>query len=340
MACSDSLTSDQVPDNYKEAFILSGYRRPRSSFLQCLLSVVKLNNETLNIWTHLLPFITLLIYFIWSFPFQIWPFYLIPLHTYPMVAMEISILTYLLGSSVAHTFNCMSSKIRHICFYLDYTAISVFGVAGSCATFFYLRPSEKHNFFLYSHPNIFIAGSVLVNLAQIYVSCFSRHSWIVHRYAIRTIAFSLVFMYGNFPNYHRFCNCMLGNEEDCPSRVSLFILGYSSYIISAILNVVRVPERYFPYVFDIIGHNHQWVHVVTTLGTISHFNMVKNDMEAREQEHEYLLNGMNGWNTLGCTAITAILGLVFITWLGYHLTEDGHLHFSCYGKRLKQTKNE
>uniref|UniRef100_A0A8D2PS54 Uncharacterized protein n=1 Tax=Zosterops lateralis melanops TaxID=1220523 RepID=A0A8D2PS54_ZOSLA len=45
------LRVHQVP----EPGILSGYRPPRSSVSQCLLSVFHMNNETLNVWTHLGP---------------------------------------------------------------------------------------------------------------------------------------------------------------------------------------------------------------------------------------------------------------------------------------------
>ncbi|KAG8535860.1 hypothetical protein GDO81_027596 [Engystomops pustulosus] len=35
--------------------IMSGYRHPKSSALDCLLSSFQMTNETVNIWTHFLP---------------------------------------------------------------------------------------------------------------------------------------------------------------------------------------------------------------------------------------------------------------------------------------------
>uniref|UniRef100_A0A8C3NXP2 Uncharacterized protein n=1 Tax=Cyanoderma ruficeps TaxID=181631 RepID=A0A8C3NXP2_9PASS len=49
------LRAHQVPQLYREPGILSGYRPPRSSVSQCLLSALRAHNETLNIWTHLAP---------------------------------------------------------------------------------------------------------------------------------------------------------------------------------------------------------------------------------------------------------------------------------------------
>lgn len=41
---------------FHEQGILFGYRHPQSSATACVLSLFQMTNETLNIWTHLLPF--------------------------------------------------------------------------------------------------------------------------------------------------------------------------------------------------------------------------------------------------------------------------------------------
>uniref|UniRef100_A0A493TWE1 Uncharacterized protein n=3 Tax=Anatinae TaxID=2068716 RepID=A0A493TWE1_ANAPP len=48
------LSINQVP-KVREQGILCGYRPPRSSAADCLLSVFQMTNETLNIWTHFVP---------------------------------------------------------------------------------------------------------------------------------------------------------------------------------------------------------------------------------------------------------------------------------------------
>lgn len=40
---------------FREQGIVFGYRHPRSSAADCLLSVFQMTNETLNIWTHFVP---------------------------------------------------------------------------------------------------------------------------------------------------------------------------------------------------------------------------------------------------------------------------------------------
>lgn len=40
---------------FREDGIISGYRHPQSSALDCVLSSFQMTNETVNIWTHFLP---------------------------------------------------------------------------------------------------------------------------------------------------------------------------------------------------------------------------------------------------------------------------------------------
>ena len=50
------LTVQQVPEQHKEISIISGYRQ-RLDYEDCLRSIFRLHNETVNIWTHLLGFL-------------------------------------------------------------------------------------------------------------------------------------------------------------------------------------------------------------------------------------------------------------------------------------------
>lgn len=43
------------PQVFWEEGIMSGYRCPTSSALDCVLSSFQMTNETVNIWTHFLP---------------------------------------------------------------------------------------------------------------------------------------------------------------------------------------------------------------------------------------------------------------------------------------------
>ena len=50
------LKVQEVPDHHKEISISDGYRQ-RLEYKDCLWSIFKIHNETVNIWTHLLGFL-------------------------------------------------------------------------------------------------------------------------------------------------------------------------------------------------------------------------------------------------------------------------------------------
>ncbi|XP_009572212.1 PREDICTED: membrane progestin receptor gamma-B-like, partial [Fulmarus glacialis] len=95
--------------------ILFGYRPPRSSAADCLLSVFQMTNETLNIWTHFVP---------------------------ACLAYLLTCCIYPLASSCAHTFSTMSTRARHICYFFDYAALSMYSLGSALAYSAYVFPAE------------------------------------------------------------------------------------------------------------------------------------------------------------------------------------------------------
>lgn len=312
---------EEVPLPYKEKYILTGYRQPCSSLADCVVSIFRLNNETLNIWTHFLPFVFLLRHFYKTFPSELYP--LEPSY-YPLLSLELSICCYLLGSTLAHTFNCMTPRIRHICFYVDYVAISMYGVGGACTNFYYLRPLGT-GFFLFDSPNLFIGGASLCNLISTYFTCASRHKWEPAKYVIRTLSFALPFLYGNSLTFVRLFLCVFAGRDECSVSLVFLFLCWTAYLVCAVLNATRFPERLYPATFDNIGHNHQWVHVLTSLGTVCHFWAVQTALEARKDLMPALLDGLTFSSSLGWMLGTLFVASAMAVWFGYQLTTDGHL---------------
>lgn len=55
-----------------------------------------------------------------------------------------------------------------------------------------------------------------------------------------------------------------------------------AYAIGAGFYVSRVPERWWPGVFDIAGHSHQIFHVFVIMGALAHYTATKVLMDWRE----------------------------------------------------------
>ncbi|XP_033051413.1 membrane progestin receptor delta isoform X3 [Trachypithecus francoisi] len=119
------LQVHQVPRVFWEDGIMSGYRRPTSSALDCVLSSFQMTNETVNIWTHFLP----TWYFLWRLlalaggpGFRAEPYH------WPLLVFLLPACLYPFASCCAHTFSSMSPRARHICYFLDYGALSLYSL--------------------------------------------------------------------------------------------------------------------------------------------------------------------------------------------------------------------
>jgi len=60
---SDSILEDSIPEWTKKDYIIYGYRS-KKNIGECLFSIFKIHNETINIWSHLISLITF-IYILW-----------------------------------------------------------------------------------------------------------------------------------------------------------------------------------------------------------------------------------------------------------------------------------
>ena len=321
--CAEYVTVDKVPEQYQEPFILTGYRQPHSSFLYCIVSAFRLNNETLNIWTHFIPFVAFIVYFWKTSPSQqLWTMTATEPLYYPLIAEEISILAYHLCSTIAHTFNCMSPRVRHICFYLDYAAISLYGIGVGCSTVHYSWPVNS-KLFLFQYPSYYIRFCSVLCIVVMYVMCASRHKWAKVKYVVRTLAYMSMFVYTNSPTFYRFWRYLLNDEDDHLSLSYTFV-GWSAYVVAAVLNPSRLPERYSPRTFDIVGHNHQLLHVLVTLASLLHLWAVQLDIvERRTQMEDLSLRELN--SSLEWTFGTLIVTLAIALWFSVKLTPSGHL---------------
>ncbi|XP_054838059.1 membrane progestin receptor epsilon [Eublepharis macularius] len=277
------LRWDEVPDDFVECFILSGYRRLHSTAQECLASVLQPTNETLNFWTHFLPLLLfagkfcrlLLLRGAGDLPFH-HPF-LLPLWCYASGVL----LTFAM-SCTAHVFSCLSLRLRAAFFYLDYASISYYGFASTMAYYYYLLPGlsllEPRALSRYllqrlgwhvdcSAPLAFYSAlllpvAFLLAVACTVACCKSRSDWCAYPFAIRTFVFAMPLSMA--------CPIMLESllfdlKGHNPTLFVYFYRRYFWLLVAAFFNVSKIPERIQPGLFDIIGHSHQFFHIFTFL---------------------------------------------------------------------------
>ncbi len=215
------LRHTDVPPRVTENFILSGYRFPNYSLLQCLVSAFLPTNETGNFWTHFLPIFVFTFHFLEVFTWEGAPEPSNPFF-YPFWNYFLGVLYLLLASSLAHLLNSMSLIIREICFFVDYGTISAYTVGSSLAYYYYIHPqagipeigfggqnsTQRKNLnadeeawpsapsptqFQLFFESLYIPSSFLVAIICVITCCNTRQCWRKYRYAVRTLVFLLPF---------------------------------------------------------------------------------------------------------------------------------------------------
>ncbi|XP_072702737.1 membrane progestin receptor delta isoform X2 [Ciconia boyciana] len=257
----------QVPQIFWEDGIMSGYRHPKSSALDCVLSSFQMTNETVNIWTHFLP----TWYFVWRFLVlsSSLDFCQEPYH-WPLLIYLLLVCLYPFASSCAHTFSSMSARARHICYFCDYGALSLYSLGCAFAYGAYAMPDHWVSGVLHRY---FVPAAAFNSFVCTGLSCYSRFPELERprlSKVLRTAAFVYPFLYDNIPLFYRLFFCFWSN---CAWNEA--VAGYCYHLLFALLTgflfASHLPERLAPGRFDYIGHSHQLFHICAVLGT--HFQL-------------------------------------------------------------------
>ena len=319
----DSLLDvNRVPLQYREPFIVCRYREPCSSAWQCLRSLLYPTNETVNFWSHFALLLLLLAYIIQTCPDCFSKEgHLVNPYCYPMLSGAVSIIAYHIMSCTAHVFCSMSPRVRHMCFFLDYGAISVYCMGGAIACSHYLNP-QPTGFILFDSRPVLLTLTMATAVFGCVISCATRHRWAGSKYILRTIGYFLPFIASNSPTIYRGLACIFKLKE-CSRSLIPAANCYSLYFLAAFMNVARLPERRFPGWFDFFGQSHHWVHTLTSLGTFEIYRACLTEMIVRWPSPEEDVSHMS--SSLLWMVATLCAVLLSVLYFGLQLTENGNL---------------
>ncbi|KAK3106379.1 hypothetical protein FSP39_018838 [Pinctada imbricata] len=291
----------QVPEHFHELFIMGGYRHPKSTAKQCVLSVFDPTNETLNFWTHFLPSL----YFIWvlrdlteTLDFRNDSF------TWPLLMYMFACCIFPLASATAHTFNTMSYHARHICFFLDYAALSLFSLGAALAYKAYVFPHCLQDTFLDSY---FVQIAFINSILGTTISCETRFmNPSFFRKILRIGAFAWPYIFDCIPIIMRLLYC---DSTECKLASQLnHGRQFAFAVIAAFLYISHIPERLQPGKFDIIGHSHQLFHISSILGVHDQMQGILLDMQYHQTRKSEV---MEDWDFHDINSSLGIMGTVF-----------------------------
>jgi len=183
--------------------------------------------------------------------------------------IHLSAICFCLGcSAIFHLFQIHSKKWNEILAKLDYGGISLLIMGSSippiwynysCAPVFWLR-----NFFA-----ILIISSCMICFVITMMPSMNQPKYI----KFRAIMFCILGLSAGAP----MLGLLLCSEQSQLSmleggRAWPWALGGLVYIFGAILYALRLPERWYPKRFDLVGSSHNIFHVMVIIGAAIHFN--------------------------------------------------------------------
>ncbi|KAF2190297.1 HlyIII-domain-containing protein [Zopfia rhizophila CBS 207.26] len=240
-------------------FIHTGYRQATHSFYRSIISIPRIHNETVNIWSHGLGSIAFLVtplFMYWSISSRYQ--YATSTDLFALFTFFASVTVCFLFSSSFHIFLNHSPRIWYVTSQLDHLGI-VLVIWGSTV------PSA--HFGHYCDPKLQWFYWKLATLCALLCGHATFHPMFRTPAGrkIRVLLYMLLGLSSFFPAIHGVK--MNGYAEH--DR----LMGLSYFIGLGILNGTgagiygaRIPERWYPKRFDIIGSSHQVMHVLVICG--------------------------------------------------------------------------
>ncbi|EDO16289.1 hypothetical protein Kpol_1053p26 [Vanderwaltozyma polyspora DSM 70294] len=259
----------ELPDWQKDnEFILTGYVRETNSIKKCLRSLGCFNNESINIYSHLIAaisyFVVLLFYTdilcIPSFPSTTFVDYMV-IDLYLLGAF-----TCLIGSSLFHCMKQHSESHSDMWSKVDYIGIICL-ITCSLISLLYYGYMDHFIYF-----KVFTVITLV--LATICTICVLDQRFNSKNFRpIRAGFFILFSMSAVIPIGAGFSK--FGFTEVL-QRIQLRFVAWETffYVVGALLYGFRIPETLYPGNFDLVGSSHQIFHIMVILGSVFHLKAV------------------------------------------------------------------
>ncbi|XP_034622577.1 membrane progestin receptor beta [Trachemys scripta elegans] len=305
MPCT--VEESDVPQLFREPYIQTGYRPIGQEWRYYFFSLFQKHNEVVNVWTHLLAALAVLLRFK---AFAEAEELSLDISSLPLFLFVLSSLTYLTCSLLAHLLQSKSELSHYTFYFVDYVGVSVYQYGSALAHFYYSADQAWYDkFWLFFLPAAAFCGW-LSCAGCCYAKYRYRRPYPLMRKMCQVIPAGLAFVLDISPVAHRVVMCHLGGCEEQAAWYHTFQILF--FLISAYFFSCPVPEKYFPGSCDIIGHAHQIFHMFLALCTLSQLEAIFLDYKIRQEiflsRHGPLsiyLSCASFFGLVACSAITA-----------------------------------
>ena len=255
---SSLLRYEELPEwatQFAHPFIRTGYRRcPCNSTGTCARSVLKWHNESMNIWTHLVPGSLYLLYAVWGLSSGM---------DVGTLVMAVCCFFGFIASSLFHTMVCHSESMAKLCVRIDLLGV-VLSLTGVCANIIFhleaCQPQRRGRTFQ-------LLGTAVAVLA---FTCsrkeFAHRRW-RHVKPLPFVALGGALLYP-MAVWAMDDSCGAVAQREKLPVVRYLALGWSLDFAAVFAFMWRVPERWIPGAFDYLGNSHNIFHVLVVCASI------------------------------------------------------------------------
>ncbi|KAM8953888.1 membrane progestin receptor beta [Pelodytes ibericus] len=289
-----TVTDSDVPRLFREPYIQTGYRPTDQNWKYYFLSLFQKHNESINVWTHLVVALAVLLRFRAFAESGALAWDTISL---PLVIYVLSSLTYLMCSILAHLLQSKSELAHYTFYFIDYVGVSTYQYGSALAHYYY---SSNQGWYDVVWP-FFLPGAAFLGWISCVGCCYAkyryRRPYPVMRKLCQVVPAGLAYILDISPVIDRIMTC---HVDSCTDKAFWFhCLQIVFFIIGAYFFSCPVPEKYFPGSCDIVGHGHQIFHVFLGLCTLSQLEGVLLDYRTRQEQFTARYN-------LGYTQLTCV----------------------------------
>ncbi|KAI1174510.1 mPR-like GPCR protein [Nemania sp. FL0916] len=259
------ISYDELPVWHQDnPFIKHGYRPISRSTIACFQSWGSLHNETLNIYTHLIPAAAAL------FIGEAWVLLDLRRRYVDIGASDYVIFTFLLSAAAAclgissayHTLMSHSREVEARWLRLDFVGIIIL-IVGSFVSGIYVGfwCEWTQRKIYWSMSASLGAISIVIMLAPF----FQGPKW----RTFRLVVFVVTGLSGFAPiihGIHMFGFAQMARQSGLP----YYFAEGGIFLIGAVTYASRFPERIKPGRFDIFGSSHQIFHILVVIATVVH----------------------------------------------------------------------
>lgn len=276
-----TVPATEVPHYFRERYVFTGYRPLHQNWRYYFLSMFQRHNETINIWTHLLAFLVFLSKLL---QLSVTVDFLRDPHSWPLLVLVLSSLTYTACSVAAHLLAGKSELCHYIFFFLDYVGVSQYQYGSAVVHFYYAVDEDLHRHLQGVFMPVAMVFSCLSCLGCCYGKyCNHSHPTLLHK-AGQLVPSALAFIWDISPIARR-----LMFPADIHDPAAVYHLRQVALSLSTtFFFAVPALERCFPGWCDFVGQSHQLFHVCVSCFTLSQIHSAQLDFVGRRSLYSQL----------------------------------------------------